>query len=197
MWYADNFLVLHISLWWIATVLLAIYLAERSPGHKPSTGRITRNQLCEHLRLNALFEGNAAWFVESVSENLNEDMPIGGPLVRSICLRMPARWQLDRFETSLGQHTQSATFGSGELPRFEVDFGEWAIGWRISAMNIKNATKDEVRGFLQDLHRVLETTDGITSVRWYRDEMLQGGQMTESDYRLGTTTPMESPTTGT
>jgi hypothetical protein len=195
-WHRENYLLLHISLWWVIIVLVLLHFAERPWGKAVATALVAREEWSQHNRLNVLCDGKATWFRDIISENLNEDMPTGAPLFRSVCLRMPDRWQLDRFETSIGSQTQTATFGGGESPCFELDFGEWEIGWRFSVICLKNASQDKLREFLQDLHRVLESTDGVTRVRWYHDAMLQGGQMTESDYALGITTPMESPTKG-
>ena len=190
-WYRENYLLLHISIWWVLILLILLYFAERI-GRRATPEQLARNQWADHFRLNVLFHGSAEWFTDPPAENLNDGMPKGGPLFRSICLRMPGRWQLDQFVTSLTHGTQSATFGRGKSPIFEIGFDEWAIGWCIGVMHLRNAAQDDVHDFLEDLHRVIETTTGISSLRWYHDEMLAGGQMTESDYELGTPTPVES-----
>ena len=189
-WHRENYLLLHISIWWVTILLVLMCVAER-PRHRMTSAGPAKDEWSRHFRLNALIEGIARWFREPDVENQSEDMPIGGPLFRSICLRMPGRWRLNGIETSILHGSHSATFGGDNSPCFSLHFGEWDTGWRVGVDILKGASRSEVQDFLLDLHRTLETTDGITSVRWYHDEMLQGGQMSEADYLLGIATPIE------
>ena len=163
-WHRENYLLLHISIWWVIIVLILMYFAER-PRTRADSSPLASDEWSHHFRLNALLEGTADWFHESHSESLTDDMPIAGPLFRSICLRMPDPWRLNGFETSILHGSHLATFGNTDSPCFTLDFGPWETGWRVSVNTITNASQSQVQDFLLDLHRTLETTDGITRVR--------------------------------
>jgi len=201
-WYRENYLLLHIAGWWMLIVLVLIYLAERPVRLVPAVApdKADQHSWSQHFRLEAICSGDEAWFHDTAAEELHGDMPGGGPLLRNICLRMPDRWQVDNIETSIQMQTQKVTFGEqfrdDERPYFQLDFLAWEHGWRIGITDIRKATMEEVRDFLLDMHRTLETTDGITCVRWYHGDMLEA-QMSEAAYELGAVTPIVEATNGT
>jgi hypothetical protein len=188
-WYAENYLLLHIALWWSATAVALVYLFERRSAPR-GRGQLQRERLGEHLRLNAVFRGGAAWHVETTSESLNDDMPSGGPLFRSICLRMPNRWELQQIKISLAEATQSASYGRQDTKRLVLDFGPWDNAWLLSLFAGEDVTLDDARAFLLDVQRVLESTDAVSGVRWHDDADLEGGPTAGGENARGASSPV-------
>jgi hypothetical protein len=166
-----------------------LYLFEK---HRLNCGRrqLQRERLGEHLRLHAVFRGGAAWHGETTSELLSDDMPPGGPLFRSICLRMPSQWELQQMEISIAEGTQTASFGLQDAKRLALDFGPWEDGWRLSLYASEGTPLDDAREFLLDVQRVLESTGGVSDVRWYDDSDVEGGQITKVEKARGAPSPV-------
>jgi hypothetical protein len=188
-WYAENYLLLHIALWWSTTVVVLLYLFERRPAPR-RRGQSQGERISEYLRLNAVLRGSAVWHAEPTSESLSDDMPPGGPLFRSICLRIPSRWELQRIEISVAEATQRASFGRRDAKRLVLDFAQWGNAWLLSLDAVEDVRLDDAREFLLDVQRVLESTDGIGEVKWYDDADLEGGQTAEVEDARGASSPV-------
>jgi hypothetical protein len=186
-WHAENYLLLHISVWWAVTVVLALYLVERRAS-RGERQQLQRQRLGDRLLPNAVFRADAVWHREATSETVTDDMPVGGPLFRSICLRMPSQWNLEQMQISIAAGIQTASFGRPGTKRFELDFGPWGGAWRISLHAAQNVNPQDAEKFLLDLQRVLDTTHGVNDVRWFGDADLEAG-LSDAENAHGSRSP--------
>ena len=190
VWYAEDFTLLHISLWWVGLFLLLLWDGERLRRRRPE-GEPPRADVPPGCHRHVLFRAAAKWSHEIRSEELSPDFPPGGPLFRWICLKLPQPWGVDAFTISVRLGLQDATIDRAGTVFFVLDFGPADGKWHLSVSILPAAKPSDVRRFLLDLHQAIASTDGVSDVRWYRDEDLEERLPDEIDESLGIDSPIE------
>ncbi|MEO2014302.1 MAG: hypothetical protein ABGZ53_07990, partial [Fuerstiella sp.] len=192
LWYPQSYLLLHIAVWWTASAVWLVRLANK-PQPMPQPERALEH-FNTQVRLHALLFGVSPSFHDAVAEQ-DEDYPVGTPLFRVICQSLQ-NWQLSSLTVSPDINAQTALFTDLKGAHISLEFDNWEFAWHIGAHEI-HANETQVHEFMQQLMSAVSQVDGLTQIQWYNGGPTFHAQMSNAEIELGSDSPFAVESTGT